>query len=213
MGGIRQKFMHLTNYSVNKKNQAFKSFMNGELNDGQGYKWSLNALRKLFKEQGVDDKPIWKGIEDIVIKTIIGAEPHIFTSFESYVPASTNCFELFGFDVLIDDNLQPHLIEVNLSPSLSCDSPLDQRIKGNLIADLFTLIGVIPLEQRKVGQGEQKYSKLSGLYNNGVLAPSHTVTKRSAISVGPYGGAPSKPGLAPLKSDTLKKVPKKSNSR
>jgi tubulin polyglutamylase TTLL5 len=38
---------------------------------------------------------------------------------------------------------------VNLSPSLACDSPLDQKIKANLIADLLTLTGIVPLEQRK----------------------------------------------------------------
>lgn len=65
----------------------------------------------------------------------------------------------------MDDAFQPWLIEVNLSPSLGCDSPLDQRIKGNLIADLLTLIGIAPLEQRKINTGEQKYTKLNGMYS------------------------------------------------
>jgi len=51
-----------------------------------------------------------------------------------------------GFDILIDDMLQAWLIEVNLSPSLGCESPLDQKIKGNLMADLFSLVGVVPIE-------------------------------------------------------------------
>jgi len=43
---------------------------------------------------------------------------------------SQNCFELLGFDVLIDNKLKPWLLEVNLSPSLSADSPLDLKIKS-----------------------------------------------------------------------------------
>jgi hypothetical protein len=69
--------MHLTNYSINKKNAA----ANGpnekskfEINDGVGYKWSLTALKKFMKQYGMDDKVIWKSIEDIVIKTLISAE-------------------------------------------------------------------------------------------------------------------------------------------
>jgi tubulin polyglutamylase TTLL5 len=44
-----------------------------------------------------------------------------------------NCFELFGFDILIDSELKPWLIEVNLAPSLECSSKLDFKIKSNLI--------------------------------------------------------------------------------
>ena len=35
-----------------------------------------------------------------------------------------------------------------MCPSLATDSPLDHKVKGNLIADLFTLIGILPYDQR-----------------------------------------------------------------
>ena len=54
---------------------------------------------------------------------------------------------MFGFDVMIDDELNPWLLEVNLSPSLACDSPLDHRIKSHLVADLFNLAGIVNLDQ------------------------------------------------------------------
>jgi len=72
----------------------------------------------------------------------------MFKGFEENVPYRNNCFELLGFDILLDNQLEPWLLEINLSPSLGCDSPLDQRIKGNLISDLFTLIGITPLDKR-----------------------------------------------------------------
>lgn len=50
--------------------------------------------------------------------------------------------ELYGFDILIDSNLKPWLLEVNLSPSLNCDSPLDVRLKSAMLADLLTLVGI-----------------------------------------------------------------------
>ena len=54
--------------------------------------------------------------------------------------------------MMIDDALNPALLEVNLSPSLSCDAPLDQKIKGELMSDLFTMIGVVPLDRRVGGE-------------------------------------------------------------
>ena len=53
-----------------------------------------------------------------------------------------------GYDILIDDTLKAWLIEVNLSPSLTCGEKLDLNVKGNLVADLFTLIGIVPMDQR-----------------------------------------------------------------
>lgn len=54
----------------------------------------------------------------------------------------SNCFELLGFDVLIDESLKPWLLEVNLSPSMNTDTPLDVEIKTKLLVDLFNLVGM-----------------------------------------------------------------------
>lgn len=97
---------------------------------------------------GIDQEQIFKKIEDVILKTIISGENVINNATEMFVPYSNNCFELLGFDVLIDDNLEPWLLEVNLSPSINCDSPLDQKIKSNLIADLFNLAGMVHLDER-----------------------------------------------------------------
>jgi len=118
------KFMHLTNFSVNKKNINFVQTNSAE-EDGKGSKWSISVLRKTLRAQGINDNQIWRKIEDICIKTILSAEPVIFQAFNSSVPHRDNCFELLGFDILIDSELEPWLIEVNLSCSLGCESALD----------------------------------------------------------------------------------------
>ncbi len=82
-------------------------------------------------------------IEDIVIKTFISAENNMRTAYTNLIPFNNSCFELFGFDILLDSNLNPWLIEVNLSPSLHCDSPLDIKIKGELIAEVLDLTSKI----------------------------------------------------------------------
>nr|CAI5851308.1 unnamed protein product [Callosobruchus analis] len=38
--------------------------------------------------------------------------------------------------------MKPWLLEVNLSPSLNCDSPLDVRLKSAMLADMLSLVGI-----------------------------------------------------------------------
>jgi len=46
------------------------------------------------------------------------------------------------FDILLDENLKPWLIEINHSPSFSVDSSLDLEIKKHLMIDSFNLINL-----------------------------------------------------------------------
>ena len=138
-------FAHLTNFSVNKKNEKFYI---DEDQDGIGNKWSLSALKKYFENNGVNYGLIRMGIEDIIVKSIMSIEHKLFTAAENHLPYRNNCFELLGFDILIDDKLKPWLLEVNLSPSLACESPLDLRIKSQLIVDLFNLAGIFPTKKK-----------------------------------------------------------------
>ena len=100
---------------------------------------------------------LFEQINAIVVKTIISAEPLLWNGVEMYVPntyqfdtssqidtkkKNNNCFELLGFDILVDEQFKPWLLEVNLSPSLNTDTQLDFKVKGSLIADLFTLVGL-----------------------------------------------------------------------
>jgi tubulin polyglutamylase TTLL4 len=52
------------------------------------------------------------------------------------------CFEIYGFDIIIDANFRPWLLEVNVSPSLSSSSPMDKYIKTLLLSDSFYLCGL-----------------------------------------------------------------------
>ena len=100
---------------------------------------------------GIDDNLLFRKIEDLVIKTVISGEEAINSANEVECPfPKYNCFELFGFDVLVDSNLEPWLLEVNLTPAMGCDSPLDQKIKANVIADLFSMAGIVTMEQRQI---------------------------------------------------------------
>jgi len=51
-----------------------------------------------------------------------------------------HCFELYGFDVLLDKNLKPWLIEINSSPSMTANTKDDFELKCGLLDDTFTIL-------------------------------------------------------------------------
>ncbi|XP_075222024.1 tubulin polyglutamylase TTLL5-like [Lycorma delicatula] len=133
--------MHLCNYSINKHHSDYIKSEDPEAED-VGHKWTLSALLRHLKKQGQDTALLMQRIEEAVVKALMATAPSIIAACKLFVPHSSNCFELYGFDILIDAELKPWLLEVNLSPSLGCDTPLDTKIKSAMLADLLTLIGL-----------------------------------------------------------------------
>lgn len=120
-------FSHLTNTSINKFGPSYSTEKDRV---GVGCKWSLSQLRIYFHQHSVDDRLLWHKISSIIVLTLLMQAPE--------VPRNrSNCFELFGFDVLIDENMKPWLLEVNFSPSLGNDCPLDVTIKKPMLNDLM----------------------------------------------------------------------------
>ena len=55
--------------------------------------------------------------QDVIIKTMIVAEPHVLHSYRMCRPGQSSgsdscCFEILGFDIMLDRKLKPWLIEV-----------------------------------------------------------------------------------------------------
>ena len=148
--GKYSKFMHLTNYSVNKKYEGFLQNEDSRRDD-MGHKWSVSAVMRHLESMGADTTLIWSKIYDLIVKTVLSIEQTVVENVHKFGLNRGNCFDLFGFDVLLDSNLKPWLLEVNLSPSLGTDSPLDLFIKSNLIADTLNLVGIRVFDRRKEG--------------------------------------------------------------
>jgi tubulin polyglutamylase TTLL6/13 len=49
-------------------------------------------------------------------------------------------FELLGFDILLDKNLKPIILEVNSYPSFAIEGGIDEKVKRNLIKDTFHIV-------------------------------------------------------------------------
>ncbi|XP_045532214.1 uncharacterized protein LOC123719936 isoform X2 [Pieris brassicae] len=149
--------MHLCNYSINKYHTDYIKC--DDPNAGNiGHKWTLSALLRHLRKQGRNTAALMAAIEDLVVKSILSSAQTITAAARVFVPNLFNCFELFGYDILIDDMLKPWLLEINLSPSLACESPLDARVKSALLADTLTLVGLPAVPMSRHEQSPQNNS-------------------------------------------------------
>jgi tubulin polyglutamylase TTLL2 len=132
---ITNKFSHLTNASINKLSKQYDTDKEGI---GHGSKWDFNKLWDHLQSQNINTDALWKQIENLLILTLI--------AFVEFIPQkeSSNCFELYGMDVIIDQNLKSSLLEANYSPALSIDCPLDDLVKRPLINDVVDILQFKP---------------------------------------------------------------------
>ena len=153
-------YAHLTNYSINKNNE---NYVHNEdaADDDSGFKWSFSAMQQHFKENGIDVNLMWSKIYDVVIKSLLSIEEVTKNQIKKSNIGRNNCYELFGYDILLDNYMNPWLLEINLSPSLAFDSPLDLKIKANLIKDTFNLIGLVMPQHRHLYNGPAPQKKSS----------------------------------------------------
>ena len=96
-------------------------------------------------KEGANPDKIMEGIKDIVIKTMTVGQPfinHIYRSCQPEDLDNSMCFQILGFDIMIDRKFKPWLIEVNQSPSFKTESPLDYDVKKAVLRDAFSLLNI-----------------------------------------------------------------------
>ncbi|XP_053331381.1 tubulin polyglutamylase ttll6-like [Spea bombifrons] len=145
--------MHLTNYSINKLSENFIR------DDIKGSKRKLSTLRGWLENHGYDAVKLWSEIDDVIIKTLISIQPILKHRNQTCFPfkaAGTNCFTILGFDIILDQELKPWLLEVNHSPSFTTDSRLDQEVKDAVLQDTLNMIRLRACDTRKVIKEERR---------------------------------------------------------
>lgn len=129
---------HLTNFSINKQSIEFQA-TNDISSDGQGSKWSHRPLWPFLASNGFDCQKIKNEVDDLISIVLISACPELRKQ------KNNRCsFELYAFDILLDENGGVHLLEVNISPALGTSSKLDMFIKAPLVRDWLN-IALIPI--------------------------------------------------------------------
>ncbi len=141
-------YVHQTNPDVNAHNTDAESpvvFID------------FKRYRAWLREQGHDDQKLFERIDDLIALTLIGARENMRSATDRFGADPRGCYELIGMDCLVDEDLNPWLLECNLSPSLGvCAAPEDggvveEQVKHRLVNDMVALVGLNDANRQRVG--------------------------------------------------------------
>lgn len=184
-GNLDQVYRHLTNYSVNKKNEKFEQPTDTESNDG--FKRSFTSVLQEMKEEGVDTEKLIKDMHQLIVLTIIGVHSYISHSVHTSFrvdDGKSRCFEIMGYDILIDKKNKPWLLEVNHSPSLQCDSPFDKQLKDSVISGAMKIMDLNPRFKKIVTEQEKikTQQRITGRAKETQSKPNYDPNKETEIA-------------------------------
>ncbi|CAD8185015.1 unnamed protein product [Paramecium pentaurelia] len=135
---ISNTYVHLTNVAIQKTSDNYDEKLGG--------KWNLQTLKLYLMTKYGQEKvaETFYNIQMLMIRSLQAVQKIIIND--------KHCFELYGFDILLDAQLKPWLLEVNASPSMTSNTPVDFELKCGLLDDVFT---IIDLEKVLTGNEEQ----------------------------------------------------------
>ncbi|XP_068991083.1 probable tubulin polyglutamylase TTLL9 [Neodiprion pinetum] len=147
---INDSRVHLTNMSIQLKVEPNGN--NLERLDKpqikQGCKWALRRVREYLTARHGG------GVMDKLLQRIAGVIMASLQAVKMVIMQGKNSFELYGYDILLDEHLTPWLLEVNASPALAATDSEDYRLKFDLLDDALTILdfeGVLTGSETRVG--------------------------------------------------------------
>ncbi len=84
----------------------------------------------------------------VVVRSVLCAEHEMLAAVRKYVRWRPTCFDLLGYDILLDEKFKPWILEINHSPSMAPMTGMENVIKQGMLRDYFAL-GDVTLQHRE----------------------------------------------------------------
>merc|ERR1712070_1287472 len=126
LGDLRKRERHISNWQVNKHG---KNVVDGAVASLQDFKQELHEItgRRSFWEDALLPQ-----MQDIVVQTLRAVEGKLAPRQDS--------FELYGFDLMVDEQMRMWLLEVNLSPGCEGRTPFLDRMLSRMSKRLVEMV-------------------------------------------------------------------------
>lgn len=143
-----------------------------------GVKRSIHWFLRWLQAQGHDAAALWARIADLAALALVAAQPQLAHSYRSAMASNggssaptRQCFEILGLDVMVDAVMRPWLLEVNHSPSFTCDAAIDWRVKHALLTETLHMLCLRAGDERRKARQASQAAK-TRLYGSSAVPPT-----------------------------------------
>ena len=123
------KFIHITNHSLQKKSAKFEQFEFGN-------EMSYSDFKKFMEEENIPLDKFNSMIEDMKMLVKISFKS-VGKKLLKVTPVF--CFEIFGYDFILDNDFRPWILEINNNPGLGISSPVIKKLVPRMFDDALRL--------------------------------------------------------------------------
>ena len=127
----KDAFVHITNYSYQKHCADFQKFEKGNEVSFYDFQKELNVTHAEKKINVYND--IMEKVKEIVKLSMMSVKDKINANNRQY------CFEIFGYDFMLDEEFNMFLIEINANPGIEESSPWIKVIVPRMLDDALRL--------------------------------------------------------------------------
>ena len=103
---------------------------------------TLDDLITHLNKNGKNGNLLFKNIEENFRYVCKAIDPYLFQS--SNIEGAVT-FQLFGADIVFDNNMHPYLLEFNKGPDMSGRDKTDEVLKDHVIYDMYSIVGILPM--------------------------------------------------------------------
>ena len=141
------KYVHLTNRAINKKNKKYIFPANSTDANSNilNIKTYSNYIKEKYKTNWLT---IRQKIKDVIIKSIISVYKTLIAQEKNYNSNVMSHYCLLGFDILLTDEFNPILLEINNGPDVVISDIVDKEIKIKVFLDIMNIIGISPFNKK-----------------------------------------------------------------
>ena len=150
---IRDDCVHITTSDTNLECFDGKEYKyDTNIYDVNSNFWSYLYFERYCAKHGINYTDIMEQMKDIFIKTLISLDSNFLDLMKKRNKYDRNTYQLYGLDLIVDQNNRVYLLELNRNPSMRNGHGVCDYMYDNLITDILNIVGIVPFNHNETQQ-------------------------------------------------------------